>query len=315
MPIVEESLELEDTWTEVVDFAAMARKNNLVEVPAPEPPKWDSARYGNAAQWAGAIFGGLALFLTLWFHYTASESKASDEHVGAIVSDKLNPVLKDLEANIDKKFSHLNDRMDALTQQVGQLQGRFEQLDTGQKKLGERLNQQEAFNRLQDPRRILAIIKAELRTAQTHNQLLPASQVADYKNAVRALPSSTEEYWETLAAIINYQSLVNQLSGKAPDPSKVSRPCFILTGGLRNRIEDSDVSGCIVDLDTQEFKNVTFRDSVIRYAGGPVSLANVQFINCGFVLTLATQPRTPAQKDLLFALLNSPDQKAVQVPE
>jgi hypothetical protein len=47
----------------------------------------------------------------------------------------------------------------------------------------------------------------------------------------QGLPSSTEEYWATAATIINYQSLANQLEGRAPDPSKISHRCAGVTQG------------------------------------------------------------------------------------
>ena len=301
----------------VVDFATMAPPKDKKFAPAPEPHWWDPSRHGNWAQWAAFLGVIFSIALTLWFHYTASATIASDEHMGTIVDGKLNPIVKDINENITKQLGPINDRLNALTQQVGQLQGRFQQLDTGQKKLENRLGQQEALNRLQDPGRILATIRAEIQTAENQKQLLPASQLADYRNAVRALSSSTLDFWKTSAAIINYQSLINQLSGEAPDPAKVSKPCGGLTTGGRlfshnNMFQGLDVSNCVVDLDTNAFENVTFRNSVIRYHGGPVSLANVSFINCRFVLELKTPPSTPAQKNLLLALLDSPDQKTVQ---
>jgi len=82
--------------------------------PAPTPPQpgwWQ--QHGNTAQWFAVIvalvtvFGNMAL--TLWFHYTASEAKASDEHVNALVDGKLNPALTELNRKVDAGSNKLSD--------------------------------------------------------------------------------------------------------------------------------------------------------------------------------------------------------------
>jgi hypothetical protein len=316
MAIVEELLELEDTTSEVVDFAPVSPKKSTTPaspVPAPaETPGWNPSRLGNLAQWASAIVSVFAIVLTLWFHYTANASIASDEHVGTIVDAKLHPAVKDINENISKQLSPINDQLKALTQQVGQLQGRFEQLDSGQKKLGARLGQQEALNRLQDPRRILATIRAEIQFAENEKRTLPTAQLADYRDAVQALPASAYEYWTTVAAIINYQSRLNQMSGEAPDPTKVAEPC-LGENARYNVFFGARFRNCMVVLDTESFNHATFQDSVIIYHGGPVSLNEITFVNCRFVLDFPPQHELPADKSLVLALLASPDQKSVHV--
>jgi hypothetical protein len=88
-------------------------------------------------------------------------------------------------------------------------------------------------------------------------------------------------------------------------------------GGIisrNNSYTNLTLSNCIVDLDTNYFESVTFVNSVVRYHGGAISLRGVGFINCSFVLDLKTQPTTSAQRTLLLAILKSPDQKTVQIP-
>jgi len=123
-------------------------------------------------------------------------------------------------------------------------------------------------------------------------------------------------YWTTVAAIINYQSLVNQLRGIAPDPSLISRPCAGLTMGTGggNTISGFTVRGCLVDLDTtfNKLVNITFRDSVVRYHGGAVDLQNVTFVNCRFELIIPPDT-TPKRPNVLRAILGSGDQKSITV--
>jgi hypothetical protein len=262
----------------------------------------------------------LALALTLYFRYSESAAKSTDEHVNRLIEDKLQPATKDINANIDKQLVPVNDKLSQLLQEVGELQGRFKQLDSGQKKLGNRIAQQESLSKLLDPNRILATIRAEIQFAEKEDRPLPASDLADYKNAVLAVhPSSAVEYWTTVAAIINYQSMLNQMSGEAPDPKEVSRPCLGVTNGggdisFGNTFRGGLISNCIVDLDRESFSDVTFKNSVIRYNGGPTKLANVTFVNCTFILNIKAQDiSTPESRNLLLALLNSPDQKEVRI--
>jgi len=64
-------------------------------------------------------------------------------------------------------------------------------------------------------------------------------------------------------------------------------------------------------MDRQAFKDVTFTNSVVRYHGGAVSLSNVTFVNCRFVLDLFSAPASQPQQLLLLALLESPDLRTV----
>ena len=130
---------------------------------------------------------------------------------------------------------------------------------------------------------------------------------------LRQASTSSPDFWPTVAAIINYQSRINQMTGRAPDPAKVSTPCMGVTGGVRNTFDHFGLAGCVVDLDTQTFLNGIFKDSVIRYHGGQTTLRNVTFINCTFLLDLSSPKTSPEKSSLLFALLGSLDQKTVKI--
>jgi hypothetical protein len=161
----------------------------------------------------------------------------------------------------------------------------------------------------------LATIRATVQTAEAKGTVLPSPQIAEYRREIRATPSSAAEYWTTVAAIVNYQSLVNQLSGQAPDPAKVAKRCGEFgQNAYDNRFLGGRYPDCVVYLDSNTFENVIFQDSVIHYRGGPVSLSGVTFINCRFLLELTAQPTTPVQKNLLLAMLDSSDQKTIQIP-
>lgn len=161
----------------------------------------------------------------------------------------------------------------------------------------------------------LISIRVAVQEAQTLGVVLPSSQLAKYKSTLRQTSPSSAEFFSSVAAVINYQSWLNQKDGLAPDPAKVSRPCMLTNeGSIRsygNAIIGMPVSNCVVDLDTQLFSDVTFKDAVVRYHGGPVQLSNVTFVNCRFILNLPPSA-IPAQ-NLVFALLNSPNQEIVKI--
>jgi hypothetical protein len=110
------------------------------------------------------------------------------------------------------------------------------------------------------------------------------------------------------------------MRGLVPDPAKVAKPCAGLTneGNFRssnNMLVNGSVSDCIVDLDTQVFVGVVFRNSVIRSRGGSFVLNNVRFINCRFVLDLPqNQPRRSNEQKFLIALISAPAQQNVTIP-
>lgn len=294
----------------VVDLAPMAPKTIW-------KPHW-----GTIAQWT--IF--VVAFMTWYLNHSKGAARSADEHVNALISAKLDPAVSDINNHTDKLIDPINISLSDLTRRVGDVEGQLQMLRSGhiklekeEKRLSDRVGQQEALNRLQAPRRILAVIRAEIQIAESRNTALSASKLADYRSAIHALPASTANYWVTVAAIINYQSLLNQKAGEAPDPSKISQPCLGVTSGASYESSGNVFIGvpivdCIVDLDTEKFANVTFEDSVVRYHGGPVSLTNVRFVNCRFILDLPAGKGAPAHKDFLLALLDSPGQRDVRIP-
>jgi hypothetical protein len=293
MPIVEELLELEDTSAGVVDCLVMAKTPAPPADPA--PLSW-WARYSNLVAAVSGLSGTVIALLSLGYFilhdHAAAAAAASDEHVAAVVERQLNPI---------------NDKLNALTEKIGKLEGRFEQLDASQRKL-------EALNKLQpqDPKFVLARIQAEIHSATVQSKPLPEAQLAVFRDAVQAVPPTTEDFWQTVATIINYQSFLNQLNGAAPDPNKVARPCLD-ENAQHNLFLNHWFQNCRVLLDTESFRGATFQDSVIIYRGGPVELRGAKFINCSFVLELPERHKIPGARDLLFVLLESPDQKSVQV--
>lgn len=303
----------------IVFRTRMGAAAEVPEPPAPQPHHgWHNPSvHGSKAAIAAAIFAGIAMLAACVTGYvnwsnrsdqkTQRAEEQADGHVNALIEAKLSPTATSINDHIDKKVGELGDQLHALDVRIARLEGPLTQRVS---KLETRANQQASLAKLLDPNRVLATIRAELEIAENGGKKVSASDLSDYRNVVQTLPSSAHEYWTTAAAIINYQSRINQMSGEAPDPAKVSRLCPGLTHNVNGSISFSNTfagfvfSDCVVDLDTNSFHNVVFRDSVVRYHGGPVTLDGVRFINCNFVLdaSFPEQPKTPR---LLLGLLES----------
>lgn len=159
----------------------------------------------------------------------------------------------------------------------------------------------------------LSNIRATVQMAEAQRTILPPSQIAKYKDTLRAMSPSVGQYWATAAAIINYQSLVNQVNHQAPDPTQVAKPCY-LENARNNVFRNDDFADCVFVLDNETLEHTTLRDSVVIYHGGSVTLADAKFVNCRFVLDF-TDREIPARTDLLLTLLASPNQRDVQISD
>lgn len=304
----------------------------LPPTPAPEPVKqslWQ--KHGTTAQWAAV---GVALLASLagngiLLHNRSvdTDTKKRDEHTNVLIDAKLGPSVSKVNEHTDTKtaelgtkLDHLSDRIGGLSDRVSTIEGalgkRISGLDGRVSGVETRASRQVSLAKFLDPNRVLTLIREEIALAQEQNRPLPAAQLTDYKNTVQELPSSAHAYWATVAAVVNYQSHLLQVSGEAPDPTKVSRTCGGITAGTggHNIFKGMTLIGCVVDLDgvNDSFDGVVFRNSVIRYAGGTTHLHNVRFENCNFQLTIPPQ-KTPEKPSFLFSLLDSPSQTSVKV--
>jgi len=186
---------------------------------------------------------------------------------------------------------------------VTPLKKSFESLQT-------KLDQQASILRVFDPNQILAVVRSEVSFASLNKKFVSDPTLMDLRNAVMAVPQQTPGYWYTAQMVVNYDSEVLQARGIVPDPAKVARPCLGLTSddsltSSRNTFSGFKVSNCVVDLDTQSFVSMTFRNCVIRSRGGTFILRNVTFLNCRFVLSLPDGPRSRSEQRFLQTLLSA----------
>jgi hypothetical protein len=220
-----------------------------------------------------------------------------------------------IDERVEPKFNQINDHLNQLGQQLAELRGMVGKISQAQDVQKQRLDQQTDLAKLTEPKKLdqaLAVIRTEIGKARSSKQPIPLDTIAEYKNTVRIFPDSLSDYWKTVTAIINYQSYLDQKNGSAPNPKTVAHPCAGLTRstGGHNSFRNMPISGCIVDLDTNVLENVTIRNSVIRYHGGPITVHNAVLMNCYFELDLKAPPN-PSQTQFLRAILDAPEQKTV----
>jgi hypothetical protein len=105
--------------------------------------------------------------------------------------------------------------------------------------------------------------------------------------------------WDTFIRLLRYYSYLNATKdrsyseGEAPAPP----PTPIERGGYVS-VEDLTIVGGTIRLDGTVWKNVVFRDAVVVYNGGSVTLENVQFENCRFAMPIST-PAVALGKQML----------------
>jgi hypothetical protein len=216
---------------------------------------------------------------------------------------------------IDKRVSDLEQwKRDILDPNMRRVRIQQESLKRGQDEIRRKVESDEAFVKLSDPQRVIGLINGEIALATQSAIPLGAAKLVDYKAAMRGISPNASAYWSTVAAIINYQSLLDQRLGHAPDPAKVSRPCPFFTDSpsfANNSVGSGRpivARGCIVDLDnTNDFlAPVTFINCVVRYGyKRPISFRQVRFVNCNFQLGAPPSNLPEDRFKLLQALLES----------
>jgi hypothetical protein len=302
--------------------------------PTATPPHTWWQRHGTTVQWLaiGATFLASLVnpIATACFRHSDQTSKTDDEHTKSIVSEAVKETVVPRLNAIDDKLSRIDTRVATLEGWKEGISGQVGVLEQGQQK--QRQTQEallEDTERLRDLapyqtlNHVLNAIFTNVKKAETTSRVLPPSAREDYRAMLVALGSQVKGndasaiYWKTVAALINYQSFVDQSENKAPNPDKVANLCTTSNEGYvhshDNTFANAVIEDCKVDLDTQSFKNVIFKDSVVRYHGGPTTLEGVQFVNCHFVIDFAPKRKIPSTPALLQAILTAPSQTKVAV--
>jgi hypothetical protein len=155
---------------------------------------------------------------------------------------------------------------------------------------------------------------------------VPVSAIGAIQNKLATVDSTTPGYWSTAESLINYHS---ELTPGVPERSIVLPKCKPPADldaspnarwfpsnpqgeelGPGAKIDRVGVQDCWVQLDGQKASRWDCTHCVILYAGGPVSLHDVHFINCLFVLNFPSRaPPSPSGQQFSKELLASDLQK------
>lgn len=264
----------------------------------------------------GALFGLARWIGASWVDHRADAridgrvSKLVDQQIGN--SPKLDDILTKL-SGINERLSKMEGWKEGVEARVKILGEKQDGLLRRNDALSARLDQQTALASLNDPERALGTIRREIELSGMSARLIPDAQLVEYENAIRPIPRTASRYWETVYALVNYVSAVRQQRGLVPDPAKTARPCPA-TSGKGNMFLGGPITDCVVNLGTQIFEDVVFRNCVIRYSeGDSFILDHVEFINCTFVFQPGSAPVNAKIQKLLLAILDSQNQQDVVV--
>jgi hypothetical protein len=273
--------------------AAPKVNDELNQALAQVPNRWERW-LPIAGSVASVLIAVCALVYTVRHDNAATAAVASDDHVKNLINEKLEPIIA----------------------QLNQVTGQLNQMNW-QRNISElqRSSQGAPGKELHRQTEVMADLRANLAQAQKLQQKLPLTEVVQ---EIQQVPTSAKDYWTTVAAIINYQSFLNQLEHNAPDPETVAKPCAFATESPNIRYNTLDgtqhFTDCLVDLDTNAnmIENAVIKDSVVRYYGGVITFQHATFINCRFVVDIKAS-QEPTRPDLLLALMNS-DQTNFKLP-
>jgi hypothetical protein len=123
--------------------------------------------------------------------------------------------------------------------------------------------------------------------------------------------------WKVVSQIVNYRSFLffdrqqyNRILSFPPCPTWNAEKATAQKVGPDGKptgpvvkIQDFAMNNCSIDLDeAKDVVNITCKNCVIKYSGGPLRLKDVRFENCVFLFSIKTEP-SPGGKRLAQDLL------------
>src|ERR1700683_1845475 len=287
------------------------------------PQGFHPPTHGNWAQWAAVIasvfalaIGGLNTYLIWSGRNVDHQAKVTDEHVNGLISAKLNPAVQEIENNISISLNPITTTLNELNTRVSKLEGRFEQLDAEQKKLAklqlDRLSSQ-----------IAAVRRSGRRFDPATVRILGDDLVSFSANPDATIHQSA---WRVTNELLSYYSFGNEVDSFT---KMMEEKGATLLGihrddecALIGRPENTPriffrgivFKNCTVHLDKDildknAFEYVLFKNVTVVYAGGPLRLKSVAFVDCIFDMKL-----TDPSKKLAETLLASNRVENLQLP-
>jgi hypothetical protein len=193
--------------------------------------------HGTTAQIVSAACGsfvlGIAVLGVIW-HYSAESTAKSDKHINDLIAAQIKPLSQTandehINTLIGKQIEPLKDNVNQIARDVAFLKGQLNDVNVKLDKV--RQSDPNLLAESSNPDKALAGIRVSLEQAQDRKKILPDLTLTEYRKKVQTLPTTARDYWATAAAIINYQSYVNQMENKAPNPLQVAKACQFVTKG------------------------------------------------------------------------------------
>jgi hypothetical protein len=195
-------------------------------------------------------------------------------------------VEKDLSDAADKRITeNLKEplqRVNELSRDVAEIKGELEILDPMIRQLlGERIRKlaslpQEEFSAN------LSELTVALRISKQKQIQVEPEVVETIGKKLMQIPSAQPGVWPAVIQLATYRSFINAKQDPAYKPPKSA--AFIIRPSTPIRVNGMTFDGFDQTLDYGMWENIIFRNCIIRYNGGPVTLRNVKFENCEFYL-------------------------------
>ncbi len=268
--------------------------------------RYSPQKHGNLAQWVAPFISFIMLIIVVCFHYADSAAKSSDEHVNSLIDTKidtkLNPAMEKVSTHLDKVNAQLDTKIDAVIGKIGILSDRVSRLE-GARGIVDIPALRKQFNKViaetksaldsEKPGEPIDIRKQmQAITATLVNVKMPADAVNEGVSAlvhVAAFNYFTQEFPSHPPNLIMRQNTI--IGGR--EAIHIGRDVSIISDGDVIRNSGQDLSGIY-------WIHTTFENSEIRYAGGPLYLADVTFKNCTF--KFGDDPRSQEVKAALLGI-------------
>jgi uncharacterized membrane-anchored protein YhcB (DUF1043 family) len=297
--------------TLLLSLHAWSKKTSIPPQPQQPHAAYNPQKHGNWAQWIAPaitlVIGIITILLQLHLRSMDREAKISDEHVNALIAakldDKMSPIsshLTDLDTrigNVRTAVQTLADNQSKETQKiVNRLIGAAQQaapptaariLDTATSLIAALRTERVDADPQYFQKAIDGLNRLKNRNAHVVNSAFFAkTALAEYRSALQTTtdelpPKPRKAIFVITSKFVSVKGFAMDLRGTNDEAFVVAPPLArTLADGIL--IKDNLVAGGTQLLDGLTWESVTFVGTHIRYQGGGVHLANVQFVNCTF---------------------------------
>jgi hypothetical protein len=207
-----------------------------------------------------------------------------------------------IDDRINAKLPQINEGIAKLREDVAYLKAKVE--DVTEKKIIDlsKLPASKVGDNLSD-------ISKTISKAREREIIFPPEVIIELRKKLALVQPRNANFWMAFSNVVSYQSLLAEKMSIFPNADEVKRHrcpqgIGLSPGSTRVIMHDFYEHACSQNLDGGSWEDGAFENMIITYNGGPVSLKNVTFKNCLFLVSFPEAPPPPAQK-IAQALLTS----------